>query len=250
MRAERREETAAALREQLRAADAEIETPDGLWERVRASREDVVAGVPARGAGVRRPLPMSVIAVAAAAVAFVLCGTWWLVAPSMGSGAVQGSTEKPSGVNTPGRPGAITLRVHNTEKACRELRTLECALRVAKNPYELYAAPGNAAGRVWHGDELTATCVVTDGRLVTDEKGLSSTRWYRVEKAARGGGDRFEGWLPGVRTRNSTEVRLCSGDEKPDGGKSSAGESGAGKSGAGKSGSQEPGGRKPGGQGS
>ncbi|QPP08181.1 hypothetical protein G4Z16_19270 [Streptomyces bathyalis] len=217
MRAERREETAAALREQLRAADAEIETPDGLWERVRVAREDVTPVASAGRAARRRPLPMTVIAVAAAAVAFVLSGTWWLVSPS-GSGSVQGSSaDQPSSeAPAPGRSEPITLRVHNVEKACRELRTLECALRVAKNPYEPYANPGNAAGRVWHGDELTATCVVTDGRLVTDEKGLSSTRWYRVEKAAGdAGGKRFEGWLPGVRTRNSTDVRLCSGAEKP-----------------------------------
>ncbi|SCK06974.1 hypothetical protein [Streptomyces sp. WMMB 322] len=220
MRAERREETAAALREQLRDAEAAIEVPDGLWERVRTPREDVTPAASTGRAGgrARRPLPMTVIAVAAAAVVLVLCGTWWLVAPSTGSGSVQGpSGGKPSsGADAPARPGAVTLRVHNVEKACRELRTLECALRVAKNPYEPYGDPGNSAGRVWHGDELTATCVVTDGRLLTDEEGLSSTRWYRVEKAAGGGGGkRFEGWLPGVRTRNSTEVRLCSDAEKP-----------------------------------
>lgn len=216
MRAERREETAAALREQLRDADAAIEVPDGLWERVRAPREDITpAASPGRAPG-RRPLPVAVIAVAAAAVVLVLCGTWWLVSPSTGTGSVQGSAadRPPSGADEPGRRG-VTLRVHNVEKACRELRTLECALRVAKNPYEPYADPGNAAGRVWHGDELTATCVVTDGRLLTDEKGLSSTRWYRVEKSGDGEGKGFEGWLPGVRTRNSTDVPLCSAAEKP-----------------------------------
>jgi hypothetical protein len=223
MRAERREETAAALREQLRAADAVIEAPDGLWERVRAPREDVTpARAPASPRAARfrrRPLPMTVIAVAAAAVAFVICGTWWLISPSGGSGSVQGSAaNSPSSgaSDEAGGAGPITLRVHNTEKACRELRTLECALRVAKSPYELYADPGNAAARVWHGDELTATCVVTDGQLVTDEKGVSSRRWYRVEKAdGNGEQGRFEGWLPGVRTRNSEEVRLCSETEKP-----------------------------------
>ncbi|WP_314174934.1 hypothetical protein [Streptomyces winkii] len=222
MRAERREETATALRERLRAADAEIDVPDGLWERVRVPRADVTpAPAPAPGSrGRRRPLPMTVMVVAAAAVAFVVCGTWWLISASPGPGQVQGSAAEdhssgaPDGRSEPSRP--ITLRVHNIEKACRELRTLECALRLAKSPYELYADPGNSAGRVWHGDELTATCVVTDGQMVTDEKGISSRRWYRVEKAAGdGGGKRIEGWLPGVRTRNSKEVRLCSGSEKP-----------------------------------
>jgi hypothetical protein len=215
MRAERREETATALREQLRAADAEIEVPDGLWERVRVPRADVTPAPSPGGAGGRRPLPMTVIAVAAAAVAFVICGTWWLISPSAPGPGRESAAKNPAASDGPGRSDPITLRVYNVEKPCRELRTLECALRVAKSPYERYADPGNSAGRVWHGDELTASCVVTDGKLVTDEKGISSSRWYRVEKAEKdGGGKQFEGWLPGVRTRNSTEVRLCSEAEK------------------------------------
>ena len=67
------------------------------------------------------------------------------------------------------------MRVHNAEKPCRKLHTLECSLRVAKNPYVLYAQPDNSVGRVWHGDEVRTTCVVTDGEMVTDEAGLSST---------------------------------------------------------------------------
>lgn len=222
MRAERREETAAALGERLRAADAAIEAPDGLWERVRAQREDVTPATPVRAAGRgrlgRRPVSMTVMAVAAAAVAFVVCGTWWLISPSGFPGSVHGAAagDPSSGASdeagSSGRP--ITLRVHNAEKACRELRTLECSLRVAKDPYALYADPDNSAARVWHGDVLTSACVVTDGRLVTDEYGVSSRRWYRVEKAGGGKGS-FEGWLPGVRTRNSEEVRLCGETEKP-----------------------------------
>lgn len=70
MRAERREETATALRERLRADEAAIEIPDGLWERVREPRGDVT---PARERGTRwnlrrRPLSTAVTAVAAAAV--------------------------------------------------------------------------------------------------------------------------------------------------------------------------------------
>ena len=218
MRAERREETATALRERLRSAEAEIEIPDGLWERVREPRADITPGPertrPGGAFGSRRlsgafglrgrPLPVSVAVIAAAAVVFVLCGTWLLLSPA-GPGGGQTAAEGRS---------AITIRVHNVEKPCRQLRTLECALRVAKNPYDLYAAPANSAGRTFHGDRLTAVCVVTDGQLVTDEKGVSSTRWYRVEKTS-GEGEHFEGWLPGVRTRNTKEVRLCEADEKP-----------------------------------
>ncbi len=208
MRAER-EETARALRERLRSADAEIEVPDGLWERVRATRGavTVVPAPPVR----RRPGPLVLIAVAAAAVALVVSGTWWLVSPASGPAPGE-STAPPAGSGG----GPVTLRVYNVEKPCRELRTLECSLRIARNPYTLYADPDNAAGRVWHGDRLTAACVVTDGRLVTDEKGISSTRWYRVEKAEGGDGGRLRGWLPGVRTRNTTEVPVCPADERPD----------------------------------
>lgn len=202
MRAEDREEAAAALRERLRAAEAGIEVPEGLWERVRAPRDE--AAVVTAGRPRRRPVPFAVIAVAAAAVALVVCGTWWLVSPS-GPG---------DGTPPAGSEGdAVTLRVHNAEKPCRDLHTLECSLRLAENPYVLYADAGNAAGRVWHGDRLPADCVVTDGQLVTDEEGLSSRRWYRVEKTEDG--ERIEGWLPGVRTRNTTEIPVCSGTEKP-----------------------------------
>lgn len=207
MRAERREETAAALRERLAAADAGIEAPDDLWERVRTRREHTVAAPvpPPR----RRALPFALVAVTAAAVSAVAGGTWWLVSPAAGPGpdSSAGPAEPPE--------GTITLRVHNVEKPCQDLHTLECSLRVAKNPYTPYADPGNAAGRVWHGDRLTATCVVPDGRLVTDEEGLTSKRWYRVEKAGKDGGRPVEGWLPGVRTRNTQEIGNCSASERP-----------------------------------
>jgi len=210
MRAERREETAAALREQLHAADAGIDVPDGLWDRVRAPREGTPVAVRTPLLR-RRPVPFAVIAVAAAAVVLVVCGTWWLVAPpSTGSGPAQ----DPAAPHPPEH--AVTLRVHNAEVPCRKLRTMECSLRIAKNPFQPYANPDNAVGRVWHGDRLSASCVVTDGQLIKDENGLSSTRWYRVSKAH---GEWREGatagWLPGVRTRNTTEVPGCSGSERP-----------------------------------
>jgi hypothetical protein len=103
-----------------------------------------------------------------------------------------------------------TLTVYNVEKPCRPLRTLECALRLAKDPHARYAAVDNTVGRVWHGNRVTALCVVTNGTLVTDETGMTSTRWYLVETAAG-----VQGWLPGVRTRNTIEVRVCGTDEVP-----------------------------------
>ena len=195
--------TATALQERLHAADREIDAPPGLWDRVRAPAA-VPAPAPPRRSGPRR---FAVIAVAAALVAAVAVGTWWAV-----SGPTR-SAPAPPAVSPSPSPSAssVAVRVHNAEKPCRGLRTLECALRIAKTPYGRYAAHGNSAGRAWHGDRLAARCVVTDGSLVKDEKGLTSTRWYRV--AAPDGGT---GWLPGVRTRNTAEVRHCTAAERPD----------------------------------
>ena len=86
----------------------------------------------------------------------------------------------PSPYSRPGPHRTVKITVYNSEQACRTGRSLECALRLAKDPRAQYAARGNAAGRVWHGDGLAARCVVTDGRMVRDEAGITSTRWYLV----------------------------------------------------------------------
>ncbi|MFE7317083.1 hypothetical protein ACFU7T_28885 [Streptomyces sp. NPDC057555] len=189
------------LRAKLRAADEEIETPRGLWERVKE---------PAAGGSSRRPAPLGgrgaprwpvvprrrpfvVAGVVGLAVAAVVLGVWWLV---LRPGAMD--------VRPAGPPATVPLVVYNSEAPCRTPHTLECALRLAKDPHRPYAARGNSAGRVWHGEVLAARCVVTDGLLVEDEQGITSTRWYRV-RTAQG----VEGWLPGVRTRNTREVPVC-----------------------------------------
>ncbi|NLU68094.1 hypothetical protein [Streptomyces sp. HNM0574] len=241
MRRSVRRETETALRERLHAADARMEVPEGLWERIRDGGERdgatpraagptdpaapgdlgelarpprqrrgparaVPAVAPVRPRGTR-PGPLVVTVVAACAVVLVVTGVWWLL--PLGGGS---PSPPASGHTTPApSPSAgVQLTVHNAESACRELRTLECSLRLAENPREKYAAHGNRAGRVWHGDRIEARCVITDGRLVRDESGISSTRWYLTR--TRDGAD---GWLPGVRTRNSAEVRTCSPDEVP-----------------------------------
>jgi hypothetical protein len=188
--AESDDRVAALLRDRLRAADEEIETPPGLWENIQSAdaarrRRSTI--------GPRLRLGWAVAA-AAALVCAVALGAWWLVRPTAG---------------TPAGPRFdVTVTVFNAEEPCRSMRTMECALRLAKDPYAEYAAPGNSAGRVWHGDRLSAACVVTRGTLVEDESGVTSTRWYLVR--AREG---VEGWLPGVRTRNSAEVPTCSAAE-------------------------------------
>ncbi|MFF8900711.1 hypothetical protein ACF082_24940 [Streptomyces lydicus] len=177
----------ALLRARLRRADEQIETPPGLWDRVREA-----GGAREPAAARPRRRPYALVLVVAAAVAAVALGVWWLVRPG------------PVDVRPAGPPPTVRLTVHNSETACRGGRLQECALRLAKDPHAPYAARGNSAGRVWHGDVLAARCVVTDGRLVRDEAGLTSTRWYLVTN-----GQGVEGWLPGVRTRNTHEVPVC-----------------------------------------
>ncbi|MEU6736194.1 hypothetical protein ABZ929_23910 [Streptomyces physcomitrii] len=241
--------TAAALRARLRAAETEIRTPPGLWERVRGPEAEggvLAAGsAPAMGSGPakntllshlpnlskrpvlrRGPVPSqgcvppgrtvpprrfvpyarasrragrrraALSLTAALAVLLIGVGGWLLLTPGVPDG------QHPAGHAAP------TLTVHNAETACRDHRTLECALRLARTPYGRYAAPDNAAGHVWGRDRLSARCVVTDGTLVRDESGMTSTRWYLA--TTREG---TTGWLPGVRTRNTTEVRLCTAEE-------------------------------------
>ncbi|WEB42037.1 hypothetical protein MOV08_24075 [Streptomyces yunnanensis] len=194
-------EVEALLRAKLRAADEEIETPGGLWERVREPAADGRATAPAPGGGaavawLSRRRPYAVVLGVAAAVAVVVLGVWWVL---LRPGAVD--------VRPAGPPRTVPLTVYNSEAACRTPHTLECALRLAKDPHRPYAARGNSAGRVWHGEVLAARCVVTDGQLVRDEEGITSSRWYRVRT-----GEGAQGWLPGVRTRNTREVPECPAD--------------------------------------
>ncbi|MCZ1009352.1 hypothetical protein O1L68_24030 [Streptomyces lydicus] len=137
----------------------------------------------------RRPYAVALVV---AAVAVVALGVWWLVRP------------EPVTLRPAGPPPTVKITVYNSEQACRTGRSLECALRLARDPRAEYAARGNSAGRVWHGDDLAAHCVVTDGRMVRDEAGVTSTRWYLVTS-----GQGVRGWLPGVRTRNTREVPEC-----------------------------------------
>lgn len=183
----------ALLRQRLRLADEQIETPPGLWARIsepEPGRASPVAAV------VRRRRPFAAALAVAATVAAVALGMWWLVRPD---GGVPGPAATGEGV---------PITVFNGEAACRASRALECGLRLAEDPHRRYAARDNAAGRVWHGDPLSAHCVVTDGRMVRDEQGITSTRWYLVTTQ-----EGIRGWLPGVRTRNTREVPVCSTDD-------------------------------------
>ncbi|MFG2139433.1 hypothetical protein [Streptomyces sp. NPDC048650] len=187
----------ALLRDRLRHADERIETPPGLWARIQASGPAPVPASATSLGGRSAPSRRRTYALAltvAATVAAVAVGVGWLVRP--------GAEPRPAAAVR-----AVPVTVYNSESACRRVRSLECALRLARNPHARYAAPDNAAGRVWHGDVVAAHCVVIDGRMVRDEEGVTSTRWYLVT------GTKGEtGWLPGVRTRNTREVPDCSRD--------------------------------------
>jgi hypothetical protein len=114
-----------------------------------------------------------------------------------------GSLHRPDAARPATRgTGGLVLEVYNAERPCQSLRTIECGLGVYRDPRN--QAPDQVVARVWHGDRVTVGCVVPDGFRVTDEDGVSSTRWYRVSTASGA-----TGYLPGVRTRNTTEVALC-----------------------------------------
>lgn len=185
------EEIAAVLQARLRAADDQIVLPPGLWHRIQAARPAGHA-VPRRTPA-RLAVRASVYAIAAAVCA-IAAGTWWLTRPPVQTSAPATST--------------VTLTVYNAEVPCRTLHTLECALHLARDPYAPYEAPGNSAGEVWHADHVKATCVVTDATLIQDESGITSTRWYLVTTASG-----IRGWLPGVRTRNTIPIRICTAAE-------------------------------------
>lgn len=185
------ETVAAVLRARLREADEEIGLPPGLWERIRVPTPE-----PRRAPRISRPA--LAVALAAVVVAAVALGSWWL------SGPAPGNTAPPAG-----RTG-VTLDVYNAETGCRVPRTTDCALRLAKDPRTRYAASGNRAGVVWHGDRVTALCAIEDGVVLRDESGRSSTRWYRVRTD-----EGVVGWLPGARTRDTPEVPGCGATETP-----------------------------------
>lgn len=87
-----------------------------------------------------------------------------------------------------------TVTVHNVVAACqgKDSRPAGCSLGLAKDPYLPYSAD-NRGARVWDGDRLDASCRISDGVVVTDEKGRHSSIWYGVEHD----GKRL--WLPGIR---------------------------------------------------
>jgi hypothetical protein len=179
------EQVAAEVRGRIAAAEQSIPVPPDLMDRVTEPRRRL-----------RPALRWSTTVVAAAAVIGIA-----------GGAAVAAVLMRDRGVTAGPAAGStgMTLTVYNAEQPCQALRTIECGLSVSSDPY--HPSAEKVVGRVWHGDQVTAVCAVAAGKKVLDETGVSSTRWYKIRTA---GG--VVGYLPGVRTRNTEEVRLCPPD--------------------------------------
>ncbi|GAB1689090.1 hypothetical protein [Krasilnikovia sp. M28-CT-15] len=185
-------DTAAELRARVGAVEESVVPPPGLVERVTAPEAPYRRRY--RTTGRRR---WSMVAVAAGAVVCLLVGV------VVGAGWQRRQQGPPSG------SGGMSMTVFNAEAACQPLRTIECGLGVRRSPYSV-PTDELPVVRVWHGDPIVVDCVVIDGRRITDEQGVSSTRWYKI-RTPHGA----VGFLPAVRTRNTLEVRLCPRDAVP-----------------------------------
>lgn len=100
------------------------------------------------------------------------------------------------------------IKVFNVETGCQNRvdRFHACSLGLSRDPYKKYEASNVVSHRVWHGDILYADCVVHDGDRVEDERGVSSTRWFRVRLNNVEGGF---AWLPAVRSANGPPLPSC-----------------------------------------
>jgi serine/threonine-protein kinase len=110
----------------------------------------------------------------------------------------------PSPSPSPSAPRTLRLRVFNVETACQTAgHTAHCSLGLAIDPHKAYVVSNVSAHRVWHGDLLTASCVLRNGQRVADETGTASTSWYRVAVDTEPTG---YAWLPAVRTHDDTSA--------------------------------------------
>lgn len=182
------------LRDLLRRAESSIQIPADLNDRVTATtrpRDRLQAHRWSRWSRWSRWQP-----VAAATAAAVLAGG------SFAAGTVFGRHTARSVYPVTAGAQPADLTVYNAERPCQSLRTIECGITIRDVP----RVKGSITlARVWHGDVVHADCVTTDADPVADEAGVSSTRWYHVTLPPSGA----TGWLPGVRTRNTVEIPLC-----------------------------------------
>ncbi|MFE0043750.1 serine/threonine-protein kinase [Streptomyces albireticuli] len=113
---------------------------------------------------------------------------------------------------TPGTPPAGAegrIRVFNAEGGCRDRtdRNPGCSLGLAIDPRRPYTIDNVVPHRVWHGDELTVDCRLSQGIAILDEADTQSAAWYRVRLPR--GAPRPTAWLPAVRTKDRPPVPEC-----------------------------------------
>jgi hypothetical protein len=217
------EDVAQELRLRMLSFDHRVQPPPDLFQRVVAPRRSrqrppqrfsigalVTAGVAALvlavslGIGWFARQPAARPAAPATTPAMPAPAPVPLPTPDSAS-AISSAPRKapaPTKPRTSAPATGVVMAVFNAETACQPLRTLECGLGVYRDPH--HPTADQLVARVWHGDKVTASCVVPDGMFVRDEAGVTSTRWYRVTTATGA-----TGYLPGVRTRNATEVAIC-----------------------------------------
>ncbi|GAA3188496.1 MULTISPECIES: helix-turn-helix domain-containing protein [Streptomyces] len=133
------------------------------------------------------------VAVATALTVLALTGSGRDSAKDSGTADASGTAAGSGGAESASGAG-VTVNVFNVERGCRGDRGPNCALGLARDPYEFYRRP-NVAGHVWHDDTLHARCRIADGVSVTDEAGGHSSIWLRVDH------DGGQAWMPGIRIR-------------------------------------------------
>ncbi|MDJ0344751.1 serine/threonine-protein kinase [Streptomyces sp. H10-C2] len=189
--------TMATLLPRIRAAAAQAGPPRS---RRRIRRSAVVAAAALLGAGGT-----------AAALAWSAGSLPWasaVLAPS--SDADSKDSTRPSASADPTR-----VRVFNIDGACKDQteRLPACSLGLARDPHKKYEARNVfMENRVWHGDALTADCVVNDGDRVADETNIGTPVWYRVQLPGVPG---THAWLPSVRTHDRPAVPVCAASALP-----------------------------------
>ncbi|MEV7416684.1 serine/threonine-protein kinase [Streptomyces sp. NPDC089919] len=167
-------------------ADRAAHTAESLLERIRAYEAAGGTGAPAPAAGraLRRRALLALAGCVAAAGA--LCAD---AGPDGPAGAAAG------------------IRVFNAERGCQDRadRERRCSLGLAVDPRRPYTAANVVPTRVWHGDRLTADCLLPDGRPIIDEEDRVSTVWYRIRLPHTP----TPAWLPAVRTRDRPALPPC-----------------------------------------
>ncbi|MEV4921429.1 serine/threonine-protein kinase [Streptomyces roseoverticillatus] len=178
-------------------------------EFTETERAEAVTTVEAAGHPVtrrRRPRRGRIRAALAAVAVCAVGAAIWPYAVGDGASGKSG---------TPGSTGAAAaettgrLRVFNAEQSCRDRtdRDPQCSLGLAIDPRRAYTIDNVVPTRVWHGDELTADCLLPQGIPIIDETDAQSAAWYRVRLPR--GSARSAAWLPAVRTKDRPRVPEC-----------------------------------------